>query len=62
MIPQSMITPSTFCQHEIIYHTYPIWGSHAEKTGGAASQFLSKNCVALGWHSMDDLSKLAPNL
>ena len=39
--------------------TTPIWGIHAGKTGDAASLFLSKNCVALGWHSMGDLSKLA---
>jgi restriction system protein len=41
--------------------TTPIWGIHAGKTGDAASLFLSQNCVALGWHSMGDLSKLAPN-
>lgn len=39
----------------------PIRGVHAGKTGDAASLFLSKNCVALGWHSMGDLSELAPN-
>ena len=44
-----------------IASTTPIWGIHAGKTGDAASLFLSKNCVALGWHSMGDLSKLAPN-
>jgi restriction system protein len=44
-----------------ITSTTPIWGIHAGKTGDAASLFLSKNCVALGWHSMGDLSKLAPN-
>jgi restriction system protein len=40
--------------------TKPIWGIHAGKAGDAASLFLSKSCVALGWHSMGDLSKLAP--
>lgn len=44
-----------------ITSTTPIWGIHAGKTGDAASLFLSKNCVALGWHSMGDLSKLGPN-
>ncbi len=39
--------------------TTPIWGIHAGMTGDAASLFLSQNCVALGWHSMGDLSKLA---
>jgi restriction system protein len=39
--------------------TTPIWGIHAGKTGDAASLFLSKNCVALGWLSIGDLSKLA---
>ena len=41
-------------------HT-PIWGIHAGKTGDAASLFLSQNCVALGWHSMGDLGKIASN-
>jgi len=44
-----------------ITSTTPIWGIHAGKTGDAASLFLNKNCVALGWHSMGDLSKIAPN-
>lgn len=35
-----------------------IWGIHAGKTGDAESLFLKKGCVALGWHSMGDLSKL----
>ncbi len=41
--------------------TTPIWGIHAGKTGDAGSLFLSKNCVALGWHSMGDLGKIGPN-
>ena len=44
----------------LITSTSPIWGIHAGKTGDAVSLFLSKNCVALGWHSMGDLSNLAP--
>jgi hypothetical protein len=36
----------------------PIWGIHAGKTGDAASLFLTKNCVALGWQAMGDLSNL----
>jgi restriction system protein len=43
-----------------IKSTATIWGIHAGQTGDAASLFLSHNCVALGWHSMGDLSKLAP--
>lgn len=42
-----------------ITSTTPIWGIHAGKTGDAASLFLTKTCVALGWQSMGDLSKLA---
>jgi restriction system protein len=41
-----------------INSTTPLWGIHAGKTGDAASLFLSKNCVALGWQSMGDLSNL----
>jgi restriction system protein len=41
-------------------HT-PIWGIHAGKTGDAATLFLSRSCVALGWHSMGDLGKIGPN-
>ena len=38
-----------------------IWGIHAGKTGDADSLFLKRNCVALGWTKMTDLSVLAPN-
>ena len=38
--------------------TTAIWGIHAGKTGDAASLFLTKNCVALGWQAVGDLSKL----
>ncbi len=41
--------------------TSAIWGIHAGKTGDATSLFLKHACVGLGWHSMGDLSKLAPN-
>ena len=41
--------------------TTPIWGIHAGKTGDAASLFLSKNCVAIGRHSIGDLSKVTSN-
>ncbi len=40
--------------------TPTIWGIHAGKTGDATSLFLKQNCVALGWHSIGDLSKLSP--
>lgn len=39
----------------------PLWGIHAGKTGDAASLFLNKDCVALGWQSMGDLGKISPN-
>lgn len=35
-----------------------IWGIHGGKTGDADSLFLKKNCVAIGWTKMSDLSKL----
>lgn len=41
-----------------ITSTTPIWGIHAGKTGDAASLFLSKNRIALGWHSTGNLSDL----
>ena len=41
-----------------IISTPLIWGIHADKTGDAASLFLTKNCMALGWQSMGDLSNL----
>ena len=38
-----------------------IWGIHAGKTGDADVLFLKKNCIALGWMKMGDLSVLAPD-
>lgn len=38
-----------------------IWGIHAGKTGDADSFFLKKNCIALGWTQMGDLSILKPD-
>jgi len=38
-----------------------IWGIHGGKTGDADSLFLKKNCVAIGWVKMGDLSKIAPD-
>jgi len=38
-----------------------IWGIHAGKTGDADSLFLKKNCIALGWAKMGDLSILKPD-
>jgi len=38
-----------------------IWGIHAGKSGDAASLFLKQDCVALGWQTIGDLSKLAPD-
>lgn len=42
-------------------HTAPIWGIHAGKTGDAATLFLKKNCVALGWQAIGDLASLGPD-
>jgi restriction system protein len=38
-----------------------IWGIHAGKTGDAHRLFLSLGYIALGWHQIDDLTRLAPN-
>jgi restriction system protein len=38
-----------------------LWGIHAGKTGDADSLFLKKNCVAVGWTKMGDLSALKPD-
>jgi restriction system protein len=35
------------------------WGIHGGRTGDADSLFLKKNCVAIGWAKMGDLSDLA---
>jgi restriction system protein len=37
-----------------------LWGIHAGRTGDADSLFLKKNCVAVGWTKMGDLSALKP--
>lgn len=36
-----------------------IWGIHAGKTGDANTLFLKKNCIAIGWTRVGDLTKLA---
>ena len=38
-----------------------IWGIHGGKTGDADSLFLKKNCVAIGWAKIGDLSKIPPD-
>ncbi len=38
-----------------------IWGIHAGKTGDANTLFLNKNCIAVGWPKMGDLSALKPD-
>lgn len=38
-----------------------IWGIHAGRSGEADSLFLKKNCIALGWTKMGDLSTLKHN-
>lgn len=35
-----------------------LWGIHGGKTGDAESLFLKKDCVALGWSKLGDLTKL----
>jgi restriction system protein len=38
-----------------------LWGIHAGRNGEADQLFLKKNCVAIGWIEMGDLSKITPN-
>ena len=38
-----------------------IWGIHGGKTGDADSLFLKKNCVAIGWAAVGDLSRIKPD-
>lgn len=38
-----------------------IWGIHAGRSGDADSLFLKKDCVAIGWHQMGDLTALKPD-
>ena len=35
-----------------------LWGIHAGETGDADTQFKARNCVAIGWEEMGDLSKI----
>jgi restriction system protein len=37
------------------------WGIHGGRTGDADSLFLQKNCVAIGWQKVGDLSTLSPD-
>jgi restriction system protein len=36
-----------------------LWGIHAGETGNADIQFKTRNCIAIGWEEMGDLSQLA---
>jgi restriction system protein len=38
-----------------------LWGIHAGRTGDADTLFLKKNCIAIGWAKMGDLSALKPD-
>ena len=38
-----------------------IWGIHAGKTGDASTLFLKKNCIAIGWDELGDLSTISNN-
>jgi len=38
-----------------------LWRIHAGKTGDADSLFLKKDCIAVGWTKMGDLSALKPD-
>ncbi|WP_196812805.1 MULTISPECIES: hypothetical protein [unclassified Afipia] len=37
---------------------FTLWGIHGGRTGDAESLFLKKNCIAVGWAQMGDLSQL----
>lgn len=37
------------------------WGMHAGRTGDADELFFKKNCVAIGWTKMGDLSSIPPD-
>lgn len=37
------------------------WGIHAGRTGDADTLFLEKNCIAIGWTRMGDLSGIKPD-
>src|SRR4051794_23994854 len=37
-----------------------MWGIHAGKCGAADALFLERNCIAIGWGRMGDLSTLHP--
>jgi len=38
-----------------------LWDIHDGKSGDADSLFLGKNCIAVGWTKMGDLSALKPD-
>lgn len=38
-----------------------MWGIHGGRTGDANTLFLLESCIALGWHKVGNLSKLAAN-
>lgn len=40
---------------------HQMWGIHGGRTGDANKLFLQGGCVALGWHTVGDLSKLPAN-
>ena len=40
---------------------HQMWGIHGGRTGDADTLFLQGGCVALGWHTVGDLSKLPAN-
>ena len=40
------------------YDNVNIWGLHAGKTGDADTLFKKKNCIAIGWKNVGDLSKI----
>jgi restriction system protein len=41
--------------------SFNVWGIHAGKTGDANTLFFEKNCIAIGWPSVGDLSKIQAN-
>jgi restriction system protein len=37
-----------------------IWGIHGGRHGEADALFLKKNCIAIGWSKLPDLSAIPP--
>src|SRR5262249_17735939 len=55
----SSVETDTKPGRHILASEQQMWGIHGGRTGDANSLFLQQNCIALGWHAVGDLSKLA---